>query len=185
MTMEKTRERIAELRGAARKAGAVLLGQTGIFSTLKQEHGEISALLGQLIHARPTDRGLEARRELYAKIRLELLAHSAAEEETFYRHLETDPETRDSAIESRKAHKSIERLISELDVLPVDDPSWRELAEALAEHVEQHVEHEEGALFLMAQDVMSKDEAHAVDEDFRRARAKAKERLCSGFEKSS
>jgi hemerythrin superfamily protein len=94
---------------------------TGVFAALKLEHAQLGALMAELAGTTADDEDLqERRRELFARIRAELLSHAAAEEVTFYARLKSKPETSAQIDESIDEHQRMEDLVEELDKLGTD-----------------------------------------------------------------
>ena len=161
--MGTIRETRAKLAGAAKKVGATLKGDTGIFRKLQQEHGEVSSLLHQVAS---NHEDIDLRRALYPKIRAELLSHARAEEMEFYPVFERHVETRDIAVHCREQHKEIEQTIDELDTLGVDSPRWAAVFDQLCDKVVAHVEEEEEHLFPRADDLVSREQAANLQNRF-------------------
>lgn len=164
MDMKETR---AKTKGMAKKAAKAVKGQTGIFSTLAEEHGKVSSLMNQLIEAEATER-----RRHFAEIRKELLAHAKAEEEQFYSALLRHTETRDEAQHAIEEHNQIERTLDDLSRRDATTEAWLEEFRTLRHRVEHHAKEEETELFPLADDALTKSEAKEMDRGF----AKAKQR---------
>ena len=71
----RTEQAASKVMGAAKKAKGTLEGLTGVFKTLMEEHGEVSALL---LRVKASD-DPETRTRLWPTIRRELLAHEKGE----------------------------------------------------------------------------------------------------------
>jgi hemerythrin superfamily protein len=147
---------------------APLSGDTGIFATLQQEHGKVSALMSELARTRADDDDRDgARRNLYAQIRSELVSHTAAEETTFYARLKAHPETSSLIDESIDEHQKVEDLLEELDRLQTDSLIFDSRFKDLMAAVEHHVEEEETELFPAARNVLTSEEVADLDEAFK------------------
>lgn len=156
-----------KLIGVARKAGAVLRGQTGILSTLIGEHGELSELMDQISR---TEGDVTRRRELWADFRKKLLLHTQAETDTFYAPLQTDRHMEKLVIDSRAEHERFERQINTLDDMPLDAPLWIESFRELRYGVARHIRKEEERLFVRSKEYISKPRLRRLDDDYKARR---------------
>lgn len=154
-------ESMASVANALEKAGVVIAGDRGIFDKLREEHATILSLLSQVGSA-----DADTRRELYPRLRRELLAHGMAEEKEFYSVMEHYRETELSTSHSRAAHDQLERFISRLDELASDDPAWGQAFDELASHVTHHIQLEESELIPTAQTLLSDDISQALARRF-------------------
>lgn len=157
----KKEEARAGIKGAAKQAKTALKGQTGIFDTLAKEHGLVSSLMNQV-----REGDVETRRQLFPKIRAELISHAHAEEEEFYSVLLGYEETREIALHSMDEHEEIERLVDEIDSVEVESEAWMRAFEQMRERVEQHVQEEENELFPLARDALERAELAELDDRF-------------------
>ncbi|NJK88384.1 MAG: hemerythrin domain-containing protein [Myxococcales bacterium] len=160
--------------GVGKQAGQAIKGRTGIYSTLAKEHGMVDALLDELV--RTTDRDAGRRRELFAKVKTEVLSHAKAEDAAFYSPLATHPELRDKIAESRNDHAELEKLLNELDVAAMDDPTWLRGVERLKDMVERHAEMEENEVFPIADRLLSGSDERSVDAEFKSLKEVEKQR---------
>jgi hemerythrin superfamily protein len=153
----------AAAKGAAKQAITALKGQTGIFSTLAKEHGEVSSLLKKAAKASDENEC----RKLLDLIRVELLSHAKAEEETFYAALLNHPATAELARTSEQEHRVVETLLESAQNLAGRGDAGREAIENLAKQVESHAQDEEQRVFPLADEVFSRDEQQRMDEHFK------------------
>lgn len=161
-------ELIAKVHGVARKVASEALGYGGIFSTLQKDHAEVSTLMTRLGQTRASDDEYGAeRRELFATIRDELLAHASAEETTFYARLKNRPEILAIIDESIEDHQRIEDLLEELDRLGTDSLIFDSRFKELFATVEHHVAEEENRLFLRAKEALTPKDIDELDEAFK------------------
>src|SRR5262245_42411589 len=157
-------ELIAKVAGAARKVASTALGYGGIFSTLQKDHAEVASLMTRLGRTRASDDEHSAeRRNLFATIRAELLAHASAEETTFYARLKSQPEILAIIDESIEDHQRIEDLLEELDRLGTDSLIFDSRFQELFATVEHHVAEEENRLFPKAKEAFSSQDVDELD----------------------
>ncbi len=150
------------LRGAAKQAGSVLKGRTGIYATLAKEHGEVASLLRKAIQ----EKSSKKRAALVDEIRIEVLSHSYAEEETLYEALDRFDETRPVAGHSRREHEEIEHALRAVFASAPDSPEQISALEDLERAIKHHVDEEEGELFDQAERILSKNEEKDLDKRF-------------------
>ena len=104
-------EMASKAMGKAKEGKAAATGLTGVFRTLAEQHGEVSALLKR---AKSSDDPAR-RTELWQKIRVELLSHERAEMREVYPVLREYAETRTLAEHHDREAKELESMISRLD----------------------------------------------------------------------
>lgn len=174
-------ELIAKSKGAVKQVASALKGQWGIYATLAKEHGEVSSLLKQALKA---SSDLE-RESLIAKIRVELLSHTNAEEHSVYQRLARLDGTSDRIERSKAEHDEIERLLEEVSELETRSSEQTEALEALREAVENHVYDEENKLFPRAQRVFTDEQERALDDEFKRLKKAEVQRLSRSLPRDS
>lgn len=144
------------LRGLAKQ---VVEGFGGIYRQLAEEHGEVDALLKRMAGSSEDS---DVRRDLFPKMRNQLLAHAKGEERTFYPVLQEHEETRALAERAISDHKEIEKMLDELHSSDPATPAWTSRFEQLQKAVESHVELEENEIFPKAKEIIGKDEAQEM-----------------------
>lgn len=156
------------MHGVAKQAATILKGRAGIYATLAKDHGEVASLLKQAIDARS-----EKREQLLEKIRVELLSHSRAEEETLYTALAE--QTHASADTSRRfeEHETIEELLREAMTASTRGTQTGALT-ALQVAIESHVVEEENELFPQAIDTLPSGHETRLNERFKELKDRQK-----------
>ena len=81
-----------------------------ILDDLKADHRELKAAIATILKSE--DR--KERATLFSDFRTLLTAHSRAEENVFYRHIEKSQEGRDEALEGTVEHEVADRLAEDL-----------------------------------------------------------------------
>jgi hypothetical protein len=181
--MSKVQEILSKMAGMARQAGAALSGDAGVLNTLEGEHAEVAMLMRALLEEGHDDHdadALECRRELYHKIRVQLLAHAKAEAQELYGVLELRPATREHALHSELEHRELEHLIRRLDHMSEADIGWMPTFATLQMKVEAHVREEEEVFFDEAKLILDRDELRQIDDRYRAARRRYAELLEAG-----
>lgn len=142
------------------------------FALLKADHKKVAGLLDTIDAT--TERAVQGREELFARLREELDLHARIEEEIFYPVLEEEDETREVTLEAYEEHTLVKRLLSELDAEPKDTEEWTAKFTVLKENIEHHVEEEEGEMFKKARTLLSKDDAELLGERLQEAKQQEK-----------
>jgi len=137
---------ISKGKGVMKTVEATFEGLRGVFRTLAKQHGEVSALLQR---AKAGD--AEKRRELWPKIRVELLSHERAEVREVYPVLRQREATRPFVDRHDQDAREMDHMIARLGVLDIDSDAWSTLFCALADIVIAHAEEEEATIFPAAQ----------------------------------
>jgi hypothetical protein len=97
----------------------------------------------------------ETSEQLFAQLREELDLHAYAEEQVLYSALQEAEETQELVAAALDNHKLVQELLDELAVSRMDDEVWNKKLEVLEEHVEDHVEEEEGNVFDVVRQLFS------------------------------
>jgi Hemerythrin HHE cation binding domain len=129
---------------------------------LKQDHRDMKKLLEKLDST--TERGVKTREELFARIKKEMIAHEAIEEEIFYPALKKHAEAKEIVLEGYEEHHVVDLLLGELEQVSFDDETWGAKASVMKENVEHHIEEEEDDMFEKAEDLLDDDELESLGE---------------------
>jgi hemerythrin-like domain-containing protein len=127
---------------------------------LEADHKTMKKLLADLEET--SRRATTKRTQLFEKIKTELTAHEAIEEEIFYPALKDHPKAKDMVLEAYVEHHVADLIVEELAAEPVDDESWGARATVLRESIEHHIEEEEGELFKTARTILDRDELETL-----------------------
>jgi hemerythrin superfamily protein len=131
--------------GVMKGVKARLDGLHGVFKTLAEQHGEVSAMLKRL-QDKP-----EKKAELWPEIRRELISHERAEMREIYPVLRQHAQTRALADHHDQEAAELERLIERLNMQTAD---WTTLFDQLVDTVIHHANEEENEIFPKAQDAI-------------------------------
>ena len=122
---------------------------------LKNDHDTMKAIFEEL---KPTtERDVETREELFAKLKQELDVHAHIEETILYPEIKNAAETHDITLEGYEEHHVIDVLLKELAVMPVDTEVWGAKLKVLKENFEHHIEEEEDDMFKSVRDILGKE----------------------------
>jgi hemerythrin superfamily protein len=150
-----------------------LEGHTGIMKKLAEEHGEVSMLLEKCsLTGDP-----EKRRELFTKIREELLSHAKGEERIFYARLRQFDDSRDLIQTAQDEHHEVEDMIDRLSSMGYAGDDWGELFDELKDSVKEHVKVEESQIFSAAKDLLDSSELKDLEQRYVQAKNAEKQRL--------
>jgi hypothetical protein len=159
--------------GKARGLKAAVKGLRGVFRTLAEEHGEVSAILNRAKAAKEPEKRLD----LWSKVRMELLSHERGETNVVYPEFKKNAQLAHIADEHEKEASDIEARIKELDGIDTASEIWDAKLDDLIKLVKQHVDEEENGYFPEAMNVLGKDEAEELNGRFIAAKEAAQEQL--------
>jgi hypothetical protein len=154
--------------GKAKVAKAVIEGLSGVFKTLMEEHGQVGALLAHV----KSDSDIAVRRELWPKIRAELLSHERGELLVLYPAYRVHPEIAHIAETHEVEANQLTLLIEEIHAIGFADPRWGERFQALVQLVHKHVRDEEVEFFREGNRVFG-SQNKALDEQYKRVKERA------------
>jgi hemerythrin superfamily protein len=164
---------VAKVAGKAAGMEARLKGLRGVFAKLAEQHHEVGALLATA----ESTADHTTRRELWQKIRKELMAHEQAELLEIYPVLEGYEATREIARRHADHASELEGLIRQVDAIGVQSDAWRPAVERLTAKVKDHVEKEETEFFPRAQEALGDEAARQLETPFLRAQETIKQKL--------
>ncbi len=150
--MHRTEKAASALMGSAKAAKATLKGVTGVFKELMREHGEVTALLVRV----KMSSDVNLRRELFPKIREELLSHEKGERTVVYPVFKQHEDLAGYAEMHEREAKTLERHIQRLSAMAYEDVGWASAFEDLVNAVSHHVKEEEGEYFPVASRTLGK-----------------------------
>jgi hypothetical protein len=142
-----------------------------IFEDLKADHDRQRVLLEQV----GSSNGGE-REALFEKLRLEITAHAAAEEESLYATMLADPELREDARHSVSEHKEIDDYFGELLDLDFGSSAWEARFGEMRHRYEHHIGEEERDMFPAAAQRLSAGEEARLAQVFERRKPRELER---------
>jgi hemerythrin HHE cation binding domain-containing protein len=163
----------AKVAGTAGAAAARAKGLTGVFNKLAEQHKEVAALLQR---AEIADEP-EKRKDLWSKIRVELLSHEQGELREVYPAFDKHVSLRDIVEEHGDDADLLEATIQEIDGIDFASEAWPVALKRLITAVKQHAEEEEKEFFPRAQDVLGKNETKSLEERFLAAQESVKKQL--------
>ena len=158
--MARPTETVGKVMGKVKGARQALTGGAGIFERLATEHGEISTLIRRVA---ATSDDSDVRKELYPRIRSELLAHAKAEEKEVYSQFRLLPSLAGQMDHAADEHHRIEAYFDQLDAIGMTDDQWISVFREMMTLVQKHVMEEELQVFPKAKKELSKDESEALE----------------------
>lgn len=130
------------------------MADADIYAKLKEDHDRQRDMLKQLAELKGK---AGERKALFEKLRLELQAHAAAEEESLYATMLAIPDLRDEARHSVSEHKEVDDTLGEMMDLDIGTDAWEEKFFHLRRRYEHHIDEEEEEMFPAADKVLSED----------------------------
>ena len=146
-----------------------------IYNRLKEDHAAQREMCETIAN---THSGSQNRADLWQKIKVELEAHAAAEEQVFYSELMEKPDGTDQSRHSVHEHQEMTKLITELDAMDQNADVWLKKFETLKHKVIHHVDEEEADMFPLARKLVGADKANAMAEDFEKRKAAEAKNMC-------
>jgi len=148
--------------GAAKMVKGSVKGLEGVFKTLMEEHGEVSALLLRVKSS--TD--IETRARLWPTVRMELTSHEMGEVGVVYQAFQQNPDTIELALHHNQEAQELSSLIGRINELSFDDPMWPSMFDELVELVQHHVAEEEGEIFPAGQRALGAAKVMELEEPY-------------------
>jgi hemerythrin superfamily protein len=114
---------------------------------LKEDHAKVKALFEKL--EKTTDRAIAKRRELFDKIRTELVIHAKVEEEIFYpmvRELRSK-DAKELYFEAHEEHAIVKMLLRQISEIEPDAETFKAKCKVLMDVVLHHAKEEEREMF--------------------------------------
>ena len=125
-----------------------------ILEMLAQDHDSLRALLLQTDEATAGAGQSIDLAVVFHDIKARLLAHTRAEEDTFYAALQAIDATEEHADHAVDEHEAIEAVLALLDTIEVGSATWHAGFHRLREALLQHIAAEEDGLFAAARAVL-------------------------------
>ena len=104
------------------------------------------------------------RESLFVRIKTELSAHEAIEEEFLYPALASNEKTKDIVLESYQEHHVADLQIEEIAKLSATDEVWNAKVKVLKETIEHHIDEEEFNLFPKGKTALSAEQLENLGE---------------------
>lgn len=142
-----------------------------IFDSLKQDHDRHRDLLERIDGAQGDERGA-----LFEEFRLEVTAHAAAEEESLYATMLTQPALRHDATHSVSEHKEIGDHLEELQELDPASEAWAQKFGEMRHRYEHHIDEEEEEMFPAAEQGLSAEKVETLGAVFDERKPAERER---------
>jgi hemerythrin superfamily protein len=135
-----------------------------VYERLLQDHKECRDLFAKL--DQPQELSTFGRRRFYEDLRLKLVAHDKAEEETYYKAIDGDRAAHDLVEEALHEHSELTRLLDQAAQLPVDDQRWLDCMRQARNMFLRHIEEEEEKIIPRSRAVLSEEKAETIGKDF-------------------
>ncbi len=134
-----------------------------IYKRLIRDHDKQRNLCARILE---TEGASDTRKTLWKELSVELDAHAAAEEQSFYAELMERPEGTDKARHSVHEHQQMEELVEELNELDLENTGWLNKFKKLEHQVIHHVDEEEEEVFPKAKKLISAEKAKELAAKF-------------------
>jgi hypothetical protein len=114
--------------------------QPKVLERIKSDHDRHRELLDQIAD---TQGDSEDRRTLFTELTKELKGHAAAEEQSVYAEMLSDPEVNDETRHSVAEHHEIEEMLNDLAATEMSSSGWLQKFKQLDERYRHHIDEEE------------------------------------------
>src|SRR4030095_4194475 len=123
-----------------------------IFDAIRARHDLQRDLCRKLTASR---RDMAARQVLFLQLKVELMAHAAAEERHLYVPLLMEDGGLDASRHALHEHHEVDELLDDLSVRNKKEPGWIAIAKKLSFKVRHHLKEEETKFFQVAGRLLS------------------------------
>lgn len=134
-----------------------------IYDLLKADHKIVKTLLEKIESAGKEN--IAEARALFKEVKLELTAHSEAEQKAFYDPLKKSAKSEDMIFEAEEEHSIVKNLMDEASQTRNSDRFMAKM-KVLKELVSHHVKEEENQIFSTSQSIISDEEAEKMGANF-------------------
>lgn len=135
-----------------------------VYDRLIQDHNDVRGLFAKLDQPEALEEF--GREELYRSLRLKMIAHSRAEEQTFYDLIRNNPSVHDLIQDSFQEHREVTRLMEDVETVPPDDDRWLESMRDVRQHFLHHADEEEQQVFPRTKAFLSETRAEEIGDQF-------------------
>jgi len=143
-----------------------------IYEVLRKDHAKVRMLLTELLLLEDKS---DRRKDLIQEIRDEWIPHARAEEAVFYNSLRSLDAAKDIVMHSYQEHIEVEAMLKMLQAKDKVSMDWKKTAQKLKNALEHHIQDEEGRIFNVAQQLLTRDEAEQMARAFERMKPEIRE----------
>ncbi|WP_141731670.1 hemerythrin domain-containing protein [Oligoflexus tunisiensis] len=153
---------------AATVAGAVIntFGKSGdemdILNILRMDHAKAKTLFQEI---EQSNTAVE-KNDLFYQLRVDLLSHSEAEEQTVYRHFQQFDEMKDRFDQAWSEHEEIRTALDIINNLDASSRAFEDRVKDLRAIVQDHVDKEEDEIFKLIRSKTDDDLRIRMSQDF-------------------
>ena len=147
------------------------MAEARIFEDLKQDHDRQRKMLEDIANAAGSERQSQ-----FEKLRKELQAHAAAEEESLYATMLGCPDLREDARHSVSEHKEVDDMLGELVEADVDSDAWQDTFAKMRHRYLHHIDEEEEEMFPKAAEGLTADAEARIAKVFEKRKPRELER---------
>lgn len=138
---------------------------SAIEKELKKNHKVIQHLVTE-IEKILNNKSDANKKVLFLELKKELVTHSKAEEQTYYKELVKNEKSKDIVKEGQEEHAIISTLLEQMSLLDCNTDDWKAKFTVLKEQIEHHVKEEEGKMFKKSEGVLSHEASEKIKENF-------------------
>lgn len=131
-----------------------------IYTVLKSDHKKANRIFEKLVSSKE----LKKRKKYFEQLTLILLAHTKAEEKTFYHFLSNKNEMKEMIMHAEEEHTKVENELFEIKTLIDQEKPWINRLKKVMKAVNHHIGEEEGPIFENAKKVINQAQAKSLAE---------------------
>ncbi len=150
-----------------------------IFHAIRESHDLQRDLCGKLTASR---RDVAARQVLFLQLKIELMAHAAAEERHLYVPLLMEDGGLDASRHALHEHHEIDELLGDLSVRNNKQAGWIATAKTLSFKVRHHLKEEESKFFPLAGRLLSATKKKVLARDYAREIVRLRRHYAADYE---
>jgi hypothetical protein len=165
-------ETSAAAGGFSRNRRSFAMAEARIFEDLKKDHDRQRTMIAAI--ERVAD-GTE-RRTRFERLREELQAHAAAEEESLYAMMLGCPDLREDARHSVSEHKEVDDMLGDLVETDVNSDLWQDTFAKMRHRYLHHIDEEEEEMFVKAADGLTKEAEERIAKVFEKRKPRELDR---------
>ncbi|HYX31465.1 MAG TPA: hemerythrin domain-containing protein [Oligoflexus sp.] len=169
----RLRDMAATVAGAVINAVGKPADEMNVLNVLRMDHVKVKTLFREIKSATTA----VDKNDLFYQVRLDLLSHAEAEEETVYQTFQQYEDLKAEFDTSWSEHEQIRTILDVISNVEASSQLFEERMKDLRAIVEEHVEREEDEIFKMIEAKSNEDDLKQLARDFLTRKAQIQEQL--------
>lgn len=169
----RARDAVSTLTGAVLSKTAKPADEMDVLKVLKMDHRKVEVLFKEIDSAPDVQQAAQ----IFRQLRIDLISHSVAEEETVYRRFMHFPNMQGLMQDALHEHEELRSLLDGVSGVLHDKRLFSGKLRQLKEAVDHHVDEEEGKIFDLMKLNSSEEERILLSADFMQAKRRIQENI--------